>query len=131
MIRWCAYCVRFMGEGPPHDDFSLTHGICSACRKVYASQAVKEYVVAIVRATRATPDLRLGASPRAALHLVQAAKASAAMEGREHVLPDDVKALFIPVCAHRVVSKTYLHNGDANATARVLQAIMDQVAAPK
>ena len=44
--------------------------------------------------------------------------------------PDDVKALFIPVCAHRVISKTYLHNGDANATARVLQAILDRVPTP-
>ena len=57
--------------------------------------------------------------------------ASAVLNGREYTTPDDVKGLFIPVCAHRVVSKTYLHNGDSNATARVLQGIMDQVAAPK
>jgi MoxR-like ATPase len=47
------------------------------------------------------------------------------------VIPDDVKQLFIPVCAHRVVSKSYLSNGDANATARILQNILDQVPVPR
>ena len=46
-------------------------------------------------------------------------------------IPDDVKQLFLPCCAHRVVSKTYLHNGDANATGRVLQAILDRTPAPR
>jgi MoxR-like ATPase len=53
------------------------------------------------------------------------------LNGRDFSTPDDVKTLFIPVCAHRVVSKTYLHNGDANATARVLQSVLDQVPAPR
>jgi hypothetical protein len=47
------------------------------------------------------------------------------------VTPDDVKALFLPVCAHRVLSKTYLHNGDANATGRVLEAILGKVPTPR
>ena len=49
----------------------------------------------------------------------------------ETASPDDVKQLFIPVCAHRVVSRTYLSNGDTNVTARILQAVLDQVAAPR
>jgi MoxR-like ATPase len=53
------------------------------------------------------------------------------LAARDYVTPDDVKQLFLPVCGHRVVSKTYLHNGDNNATARVLQAILDKVAAPR
>ncbi|MDQ1288950.1 MAG: MoxR-like ATPase [Actinomycetota bacterium] len=72
-------------------------------RGVYAADAVKEYVVSLVRATRATGDLRLGASPRSALHLLRAAKARAAMQGRPHVLPDDVQALVVPVLAHRLL----------------------------
>jgi MoxR-like ATPase len=60
--------------------------------------------VALVGATRSTPDLRLGASPRAALHLLQAAKASAAMAGRDHVLPDDVRDLVPAVLSHRLIS---------------------------
>jgi len=46
------------------------------------------------------------------------------------VVPDDVKSLVMPVCAHRVISKTYLHNGDANVTIRVLQKILDSVPTP-
>jgi len=93
--------------------------------------AIVDYVLDLVEATRHDEQLHLGVSPRGALALTQAVQASSVMSGREYATPDDVKALFIPVCAHRVVSKTYLHNGDSNATARVLQGIMDQVAAPK
>jgi len=59
------------------------------------------------------------------------AQAAAVLVGRDYVTPDDVKQLFIPVCGHRVVSKTYLSNGDANATGRVLQNILDQVPTPR
>lgn len=93
--------------------------------------AIVDYILDLVEATRHDEQLHLGVSPRGALALTQAVQASAVLHGREFSTPDDVKSLFIPVCAHRVVSKTYLHNGDANATARVLQGIMDQVAAPK
>ena len=93
--------------------------------------AIVDYILDLVEATRHEEQLHLGVSPRGALALTQAVQASAVLNAREYATPDDVKSLFIPVCAHRVVSKTYLHNGDANATARVLQTIMDQVPAPK
>jgi MoxR-like ATPase len=93
--------------------------------------AIVDYILDLVEATRHDEQLHLGVSPRGALALTQAVQASAVLNGREYATPDDVKMLFTPVCAHRVVSKTYLHNGDANATARVLQAVMDKVAAPK
>jgi MoxR-like ATPase len=93
--------------------------------------AIVDYILDLVEATRHDEQLHLGVSPRGALALTQAVQASAVLHGRDYSTPDDVKALFAPVCAHRVVSKTYLHNGDANATVRVLQGIMDQVAAPK
>ena len=93
--------------------------------------AIVDYVLDLVEATRHDENLHLGVSPRGALALTQAVQASAILHGRDYATPDDVKMLFIPVCAHRVVSKTYLHNGDANATARVLQSVMDKVAAPK
>ena len=70
-------------------------------------------------------------APRGALALTQASQASALLEGRDYVTPDDVKSLFTAVCAHRVISKTYLHNGDVNATGRILQAILDRVATPR
>jgi MoxR-like ATPase len=93
--------------------------------------AIVDYILDLVESTRHNEQLHLGVSPRGALALTQAAQASAVLGNRDYVTPDDVKELFIPVCSHRVVSKTYLHNGDANATARVLQAILDQVPAPR
>jgi MoxR-like ATPase len=72
-------------------------------RAVYVSDEVKQYVVNLVSATRDHSDLRLGASPRASLHLVRAARAHAVLGGRGFVLPDDVKHLAVPVLAHRLI----------------------------
>jgi len=74
-----------------------------AVHHVYTAPAVKEYAVELARATRADRQLRLGASPRATLQLVRAAKAHAAMHGRDFVLPDDIDALAAPVLGHRLV----------------------------
>jgi MoxR-like ATPase len=75
-----------------------------AVRSVFASRAVEQYAVAIAQATRNDRDLRLGASPRATLQLVRAAKARAALNGREFVLPDDIDALAVPVLGHRLIA---------------------------
>jgi MoxR-like ATPase len=93
--------------------------------------AIVDYILDLVEATRENDELHLGVSPRGALALTQASQASSLLNGRDYVTPDDVKALFLPVCAHRVISKTYLHNGDANATDRILQAVLDRTAAPR
>ncbi len=74
-----------------------------AVATVHASTQLRRYVVALAQATREDPRLELGASPRAALMLFRAAKANAAIEGRDHVLPDDVQALAQPVFAHRLL----------------------------
>ena len=74
-----------------------------AARAVFASSAVKEYAVNLVRATRDDRDLRLGASPRATLQLIRAAKAQAALSGRDYVLPDDIDSLAVAVLGHRLV----------------------------
>ena len=74
-----------------------------AARSVHVSPGVEAYAVSICQATRDHADLRLGASPRATLQLVRAAKARAAMDGREYVLPDDVDALAAVVLPHRLV----------------------------
>ena len=73
-------------------------------RNVYVSPAVERYAVSIAQATRRDPELRLGASPRATLHLVRAAKSRAALDGREFVLPDDIDALAVPVLGHRLIA---------------------------
>ncbi|MGN6299982.1 MAG: AAA family ATPase [Angustibacter sp.] len=74
-----------------------------ATRSVWVSDAVRQYVVDIADATRTSSDLRLGASPRATLHLLRAARAHAALAGRDHVLPDDVQQLAVQVLAHRLL----------------------------
>ncbi len=75
-------------------------------RAVFVSRAVEQYAVAIAQATRSDPELRLGASPRATLQLVRAAKARAALDGRDFVLPDDIDALVVPVFGHRLLPAT-------------------------
>ncbi|WP_167140044.1 MoxR family ATPase [Diaminobutyricimonas sp. TR449] len=74
-----------------------------AARHVFVSTAVEQYTVAIAQATRVDRELRLGASPRATLQLVRAAKARAALDGREFVLPDDIDALAVTVFGHRLI----------------------------
>jgi MoxR-like ATPase len=74
-----------------------------AVRALHAQRAIAEYVVALVTASRNHPAIALGASPRAATALLRAAQARAAIVGRDHVVPDDVQALAVPVLAHRLV----------------------------
>ena len=82
-------------------------------------------------ATRNHDQLYLGVSTRGALALTNATQALAVIRNRDYVLPDDVKELFLACCAHRVISKTYVSNGDAGSTARILQSILDRTPAPK
>ncbi|MBX5445761.1 MoxR family ATPase [Sphaerobacter sp.] len=72
-------------------------------RQVYIGAAVEDYVLDIVRLTRSHDEIELGASPRAALALARAAQATAAMNGRGFVIPDDVRAMALPVLAHRII----------------------------
>jgi len=74
-----------------------------AVRKVLVSDQVKDYIITLANATRTSPELRLGASPRATLHLLRASRAWAALYGRDYVIPDDVQRLARPVLAHRLL----------------------------
>jgi MoxR-like ATPase len=74
-----------------------------AAQRVHASKALRDYIVALTRHTRADGRVELGASPRAGLMLLRAAKARALIEGRDHALPDDVQALAETVLAHRIM----------------------------
>ena len=74
-----------------------------AARRVHASRALRDYIVALIRHTRDDAHVELGASPRAGLMLLRAAKAHALISGRDHALPDDVQALAQTVLAHRVM----------------------------
>ncbi|HEY7034923.1 MAG TPA: AAA family ATPase [Thermomicrobiales bacterium] len=96
----------------------------SALRGVYASDDVRHYVTAIVRATRGHEAIELGASPRASLALYRAAQALAAARGRGMVLPDDVKALVLPVLAHRV-----LLSPEARLRGRNIDTVLKEIVA--
>jgi MoxR-like ATPase len=89
---------------------------------VHVAVQVQRYAVSLVTATRNHPDLRLGASPRATLHLVRAARAAAALDGREYVLPDDVQALVPAVLAHRL-----LPTAQAQLNRRTPEAVVAEV----
>jgi MoxR-like ATPase len=78
-------------------------GAIAAARGVYVEETVGRYVVALLRQTRASTHLALGASPRAGIALLRMAKARAVAAGREYVLPEDVQALAVPVLAHRLI----------------------------
>ncbi|HEX3713315.1 MAG TPA: MoxR family ATPase [Trebonia sp.] len=77
--------------------------LIEAVRKVLVAGQVKEYIIALCAATRTAPELRLGASPRAALQLLRVSRARAALDGRDYVIPDDIQALAGPVLAHRLL----------------------------
>jgi len=74
-----------------------------AVRRVMVSDQVKDYIISLANATRTSTELRLGASPRATLHLLRASRAWAALDGRDYVIPDDVQRLARPVLAHRLL----------------------------
>jgi MoxR-like ATPase len=98
-------------------------------RGIYVSPAVKKYCVSLANATRRSGELRLGASPRATLHLVRAAKAWAALNDREYVLPDDIHQLAVPVFAHRLLPTAEAQIGRRDA-AQIVADIVARVAQP-
>ena len=76
------------------------------CRQVYVEDSVRKYMTDLTRATRDHEKIRLGASPRASLGLYLSSQAKAAIQGRDFVIPDDVKSLAVPVLSHRLIMKT-------------------------
>jgi MoxR-like ATPase len=97
--------------------------------QVYVSDAVQRYTVALAAATRRSGELTLGASPRSSLHLVRAAKAMAAMQGRDYVLPDDIRTLAQPVIAHRLLPSVEAAMS-GRSTAAILDSVLDSVPVP-
>jgi MoxR-like ATPase len=87
----------------PVTDAAHVRAMVAAVGRLHVAEPLRRYVVSLVEATRRSPDLRLGASPRAGLQLLRAARAAAALAGRDHVLPDDVQAMAVPVLAHRLL----------------------------
>ncbi|WP_458190823.1 AAA family ATPase [Haladaptatus sp. NG-WS-4] len=96
---------------------------------VYVADSVKEYIQSVVAATRENTDLAYGGSPRATLALLHTAKARAAINGRNYVIPDDIKALAVPVMRHRLVLSTDAELSE-RSTVDIIDEILDSVTPP-
>jgi MoxR-like ATPase len=107
-------------------------GLQSWVRNIAVDEALLDYILAIVERTRSHEMLALGVSPRGAQALHRGAQALAALEGREYVIPDDIKRLAVPVFAHRVVVNTRvaLTQRAADASDRILEEILTLVEVP-
>ncbi len=98
--------------------------------QVKVDQSLLDYIIALATATRENEDLQVGVSPRGALALTQAARATAVLNDRDYCVPEDIVSNVIPVCAHRVISKTYMHTGDTLTTKRLIQQVLETVPSP-
>jgi MoxR-like ATPase len=104
-------------------------GLVGMARQVYVAASLKSYIVDITEASRIHSDVFLGASPRASLFLLRAARAAAASQARDYVIPDDIKNLVVPVLAHRVLLSPEAQMRGASAE-EVLGSLLNQVPIP-
>jgi MoxR-like ATPase len=102
----------------------------AAVDKVRLEDALVDYIIAIATTSRETEDLQVGLSPRGALALAQAARATAVMAGRDYCVPEDVLGNVLAVCAHRVVTRAPMHAGDSAAARRIMQRVVESVPSP-
>jgi MoxR-like ATPase len=98
----------------------------SAIKEIYVDQSVADYIVRLVTATREHPDVYLGASPRGSINLYRSSQALAALEGRDYVIPDDVKQLAVAVLAHRLIVKSQASLREIDPDA-IVREILGQV----
>ncbi len=98
-------------------------------KDIYAAPALKRYIVEIVHQTRVHPEVYLGASPRGSLALFRTAQTRAAMDGRDYILPDDIKALAVPTLAHRVILGPGARLRDLNSE-QVVEEVLHNVPVP-
>jgi MoxR-like ATPase len=101
-----------------------------AADNVRVDESLVDYIIAIAAATREHDDIQVGLSPRGSLAVAQAARATAIVQGRDYCVPEDVVSNVLSVCAHRVISKTYMHAGDTATTRRIVQQVLETVPSP-
>ncbi len=107
--------------------------LCEAVRCIHVSADLRRYVVELVSATRALPEVRLGASPRATLQLIRTSRARAALAGRDYVVPDDIQEMARPVLSHRLVltAQAFLARRSPNDVVGAVMALMPVPQAPQ
>ena len=101
-----------------------------AVREVRVDEAISAYLLDVVEATRRSEELHVGVSVRGALALYRASQAWAVLEGRPYVVPDDVKRLAVPVLAHRVMPKGYLHGERRETVEALLERLVGEIPVP-
>ncbi|MDH3717556.1 MAG: MoxR family ATPase [Planctomycetota bacterium] len=102
----------------------------SQVREVSVDETIRHYLLDLVEATRNCEELHVGASTRGALCLYRAAQALAFVEGREYVVPDDIKRLAIPVLSHRVITRGFVHSGNRDVTEAIIDRLTETVPVP-
>lgn len=114
----------------PVTDAATVASLVDAVSAVHLAPPLRQYLVELVAATRSVPEVRLGASPRAVLHLARAAKVAAALDGRAFVVPDDIQRLAIPVLAHRLLLTVEAHAARRSAE-EVVRVLMSRLRVPR
>ena len=116
-------------ELEPVADAPLIAKLIAQAREIHVAPTLKRYIVDLTEVTRDHPDIHLGASPRASLFLLKAARASAASKGRDYVVPDDIQDLAIPVLGHRLLLSAEAQMRGATV-AEVLEGLVGRVPIP-
>jgi len=98
--------------------------------EVRLDPSLVEYIISLANATRSHPDLQVGLSPRGSLALAQAARATAALRGREYTIPEDITSNIQPVCAHRIVPRSGVLEAGGDAASRILDLVVRSLKSP-
>jgi MoxR-like ATPase len=129
--------ARKQPDGGPLADLASVMDAEQVCQMQHRAQQVQlpdvllNYILDIVEATRSHPQLAVGVSPRGMLALVHAVQAAALLAGRDYVVPDDVKALAVSVFAHRIVTKSYLREGQVSSGEQIVKEILAGIPVPE
>ena len=99
-------------------------------RQVKVSEALADYILSLAAVTRREESLLAGVSPRGCLALYRAAQARALTEGRDYVIPDDIKALAVPVLAHRIIPRSFRQDGRRDTSERLIREALETVPVP-
>lgn len=130
--------VSIMDGRESTDPIDLLNASCSAeeivelqqyTDSIYIDELIKQYIVDIANATRSHPDTTLGVSPRASINLMKGAKAFAMLQGRDYVIPDDVKAIAVAVMSHRVLLSPSARMRGVNQS-NIVDEALEQIAVP-
>lgn len=98
--------------------------------EVNVDPSLVDYIVQIASATRTHEQVQTGVSPRGSLALMRASRATALLNGRDYAIPDDIIQNVVPVFAHRITTRSFAHDGDTTANARIMTQILETVASP-